>query len=71
MAQLNLDKDTAVMLCGHGSRNKLAVDEFAHLKDRLKAKLGDVPVEYGYLEFADPVIHHGLNQLKQQGVKKK
>ncbi|AVX05660.1 precorrin-8X methylmutase [Maritalea myrionectae] len=70
MAQLKLDKDTAVMLCGHGSRNKLAVDEFAHLKDRLKQRLGDVPVEYGYLEFADPVIHHGLNQLKEQGVKK-
>ena len=58
------------MLCGHGSRNKLAVGEFAHLKDRLKQHAGDVPVEYGYLEFADPVIHHGLNQLKEQGIKK-
>ena len=58
------------MLCGHGSRNKLAVGEFAHLKDRIKQHAGDVPVEYGYLEFADPVIHHGLNQLKEQGIKK-
>lgn len=68
--KLNLPADTAVMLCGHGSRNKLAVGEFAHLKDRLKEHAGDVPVEYGYLEFADPVIHHGLNQLKEQGIKK-
>ncbi|WP_415154768.1 sirohydrochlorin chelatase [Maritalea sp.] len=69
-AKLQLPADTAVMLCGHGSRNQLAVGEFAHLKDRLKERLGDVPVEYGYLEFADPVIHHGLNQLKDQGIKK-
>lgn len=68
--ELNLPADTAVMLCGHGSRNQLAVGEFAHLKDRLKERLGDVPVEYGYLEFADPVIHHGLNQLKSKGIKK-
>ncbi len=68
--KLNLPANTAVMLCGHGSRNQLAVGEFAHLKDRLKQHAGDVPVEYGYLEFADPVIHHGLNQLKEQGIKK-
>ncbi len=57
------------MLCGHGSRNQLAVGEFAALADRLRARLPGVPVEYGYLEFADPVIHHGLDRLRQQGVK--
>lgn len=57
------------MLCGHGSRNKLAVDEFANLKDRLSARLPGVPVEYGYLEFANPVIHKGLDALRAKGVK--
>ncbi len=58
------------MLCGHGSRNRLAVDEFANLSRRLRARLPGVPVEYGYLEFANPVIHKGLDRLRTAGVKK-
>ncbi|MCF6327974.1 MAG: sirohydrochlorin chelatase [Devosiaceae bacterium] len=58
------------MLCGHGSRNQLAVAEFAALSERLKSALPGVPVEYGYLEFADPVIHFGLDRLRAAGIKK-
>lgn len=67
---LVLPSDTGVMLCGHGSRNTLAVGEFAVLSERLRERLPDVPVEYGYLEFANPVIHQGLDKLKAAGVKK-
>ena len=63
-----LPPGTGVMLCGHGSRNQLAVGEFAVLAARLREKLPGVPVEYGYLEFADPVIHQGLDRLREQGV---
>jgi sirohydrochlorin cobaltochelatase len=62
-----LPAGTGVMLCGHGSRNKLAVDEFANLAEHLKARLPGVPVEYGYLEFANPVIHQGLDRLREAG----
>lgn len=65
-----LPPDTGVMLCGHGSRNQRAVGEFAVLSERLRERLPGVPVEYGYLEFANPVIHHGLEKLKQAGVKR-
>ena len=61
---------TGVMLCGHGSRNKLAVGEFAVLAERLREALPGVPVEYGYLEFADPVIHQGLDRLVARGVER-
>jgi sirohydrochlorin cobaltochelatase len=64
-----LPPGTGVMLCGHGSRNQLAVGEFAALADALKLRLPGVPVEYGYLEFANPVIHQGLDRLREQGVK--
>ena len=67
---LVLPPDTGVMLCGHGSRNTLAVGEFAVLSERLRERLPDVPVEYGYLEFANPVIHQGLDKLRAAGVKK-
>jgi len=64
-----LPLETGVMLCGHGSRNQLAVGEFAHLALHLAKKFPGVPVEYGYLEFANPVIHQGLDKLRAAGVK--
>ena len=67
---LILPPGTGVMLCGHGSRNQLAVGEFAVLSRRLRERLPGVPVEYGYLEFANPVIHQGLDKLRAVGVTK-
>ena len=61
---------TGVMICGHGSRNQNAMKEFAKVSEGLKGKFGDAPVEYGYLEFANPVISHGLDKLREQGVTK-
>ncbi|MEO0913062.1 MAG: sirohydrochlorin chelatase [Pseudomonadota bacterium] len=56
-----------VMICGHGSRSQAAVDEFSVLAEKLPALLPDWPVEYGYLEFANPVIRVGLDKLRDQG----
>jgi sirohydrochlorin cobaltochelatase len=48
------------MICGHGSRSQAAVDEFAVLAEKLPHLLpADWPVEYGYLEFANPGIRDG------------
>ncbi|MEO0547003.1 MAG: sirohydrochlorin chelatase, partial [Pseudomonadota bacterium] len=56
-----------VMICGHGSRNQNAMKEFSKLSEGLKGRFGDAPVEYGYLEFANPVISHSLDKLVEQG----
>ncbi|HHL19995.1 MAG TPA: sirohydrochlorin chelatase [Aliiroseovarius sp.] len=57
-----------VMICGHGSRSQAAVDEFSVLAEKLPALLPpDWPVEYGYLEFANPVIRVGLDKLRAAG----
>ena len=58
-----------VMICGHGSRNRLAVGEFAALAQQVGHKLAPVPVEYGYLEFARPILRDGLERLREQGVR--
>ena len=58
-----------VLVCGHGSRNRLAVGEFAALAQRLQALIPQVPVEYGYLEFAKPILRDGLEALRQRGVR--
>ena len=59
-----------VLICGHGSRNRLAVEEFAQMVDKLRPKLAPMPVEHGYLEFAQPILREGLDSLRQQGVTK-
>ena len=57
-----------VMLCGHGSRNRKAVTEFANLSELLRKRLPQYPVEFGYLEFATPIIRDGLDKLQGDGV---
>jgi len=59
-----------VLICGHGSRNRQAVAEFAQLAEGLRQRLPQVPVEYGYLEFARPILRDGLERLRQQGVRR-
>lgn len=56
-----------VMVCGHGSRSRSAVEEFAVVAEALRTRFPDWPVEYGYLEFANPVIRDGLDRLREQG----
>ena len=59
---------TGVMICGHGSRSQSAVDEFATLAEKLPALLPkDWITDYGYLEFANPVIRDGLDRLREAG----
>jgi sirohydrochlorin cobaltochelatase len=59
---------TGVMICGHGSRSQAAVDEFRVLADRLPERLPtDWITEYGYLEFANPVLRDGLDKLREAG----
>ena len=59
-----------VLICGHGSRNRQAVGEFAQLAEGLRQRLPGLPVDYGYLEFARPILRDGLDNLRQQGVKR-
>ena len=58
-----------VMICGHGSRDQSAVDEFAAVAHKLRDRLSDrYDVDYGYLEFANPIIKNGLDGLRERGV---
>ncbi|EFL90686.1 sirohydrochlorin chelatase [Ahrensia sp. R2A130] len=67
---MTVQEKIGVMICGHGSRNQNAMKEFSTVSEGLKGRFGDVPVEYGYLEFANPVISHGLDKLRDAGCTK-
>ncbi|MDC1288681.1 sirohydrochlorin chelatase [Amylibacter sp.] len=60
-----------VMICGHGSRSQSAVDEFATLAEKLPPYLPpEWNMEYGYLEFANPLIRDGLDKLRESNCDK-
>lgn len=59
---------TGIMICGHGSRDDGAVAEFEKLALGIRRRSNGIPVEYGFLEFATPVIKDGLAALVNQGV---
>jgi sirohydrochlorin cobaltochelatase len=59
-----------VMICGHGSRDPVAVAEFSALAEKLAPRFAGWPVAYGYLEFARPIIREGLDRLVAAGVRR-
>jgi len=61
---------TAVMICGHGSRDDAAVEEFNTLAVHMRKQLPQYDVESGFLEFATPILREGLDKLKERGAKK-
>ena len=65
-----LNKEVGIFICGHGSRNKLAVNEFKFLVRCIQERFPTVKVEYGFLEFSKPSLADGLEKLKQYSIKK-
>jgi sirohydrochlorin cobaltochelatase len=57
-----------VMVCGHGSRDIAAIEEFEDLVRGLARRLPEYPLESGFLEFARPIIREGLDRLRGRGV---
>ena len=61
-----MDK-TAIMICGHGSRDVDAISEFEAVVAGLKTRLSGTPLTHGFLEFAQPIIREGLDRLVADG----
>jgi sirohydrochlorin cobaltochelatase len=65
---LNNDKaKTGVMVCGHGSRDEGAVEQFQSVARGIRERLPQYDVESGFLEFATPIIRDGLDKLRESG----
>lgn len=58
---------SAVMVCGHGSRDPDAMREFESVAAGIRARLPHYEVGSGYLEFARPMIREGLDALRAGG----
>src|SRR5690242_5708785 len=60
----------AVLLCGHGSRDPAAIEEFEAAAAMLRARLRGRDFATGYLEFARPTIGEALAGLRGRGAAK-
>src|ERR1700745_707487 len=63
-------RETAVLLCGHGSRDPEAVAEFELAAGALRPRLPEFDFATGYLEFARPTIRDGLTLLAGRGARR-
>jgi sirohydrochlorin cobaltochelatase len=61
---------TAVLLCGHGSRDPEAVREFELTAAGLRPWLPAFDFATGYLEFVRPTIRDGLSLLASRGARR-
>ena len=59
-----------ILLCGHGSRDPQAVKEFINVVNKIKSRIPNIPVTYGFLEFNRPIISVALDQLRNMGVER-
>ena len=62
--------ETAVLLCGHGSRDPDAITEFELAAAALRPRLPQFDFATGYLEFARPTIRDGLALLAARGARR-
>jgi len=64
-----LPENSGIIICGHGSRAKIAEEEFSLLAKGLRARFPTLKIEYGFLEYSSPNIHMALDRLRENGVK--
>lgn len=65
-----LPDNAGILICGHGSRAKIAEREFSLLAKGLRDRHPSLKVEYGFLEYSSPNMHMALDRLVAQGVEK-
>ena len=62
--------EAGVLLCGHGSRDPEAIEEFELAAAALRPRLHGFDFATGYLEFARPTIRDGLALLAARGARR-
>ena len=67
---IDLPKDIALVVAGHGSRDPDGVEQFERFVDVVRLRAGGRIVEHGYLEFARPTIDEGVRKAIQSGATK-
>jgi energy-coupling factor transporter ATP-binding protein EcfA2/sirohydrochlorin ferrochelatase len=57
----------ALMLVGHGSRDADGLEEFWALAEHVREAAADLPLGFGFIELAEPLVDAGLDELVARG----
>jgi sirohydrochlorin cobaltochelatase len=60
-------KTTSILVCGHGSRDPAAIEEFTGVVHTLRTLLPGIDIDHGFLELAAPSISEALEGMYQRG----
>ena len=62
----NKIEERAVVLCGHGSRDKNYLRELIEFEDKLKNKLSTIKIFHCFIEINNPSIEQCLKNLSNR-----
>jgi cobalt transport protein ATP-binding subunit len=57
----------ALVVVGHGSRDADGVEEFWELARMIRAAAGDLPIEFGFIEMAEPLVDTAIDEVVRRG----
>ena len=57
----------ALLVVGHGTRDADGVEEFWQMAELIRQAAGGLPVEFGFIELAEPLVDEALDRLVERG----
>ena len=65
---VEVDEPPALLVVGHGSRDADGVEEFWALSRTIREVAGDLPVDFGFIEMAQPTADLAIDGLVERGL---
>ena len=53
----------SLMVVGHGTRDADGLEEFWTLAEHVREAAGELPVGFGFIELAEPLVDQGIDEL--------
>ena len=60
----------ALLVVGHGSRDADGVEEFWTLAETIRDAAGELPIDFGFIEMAQPLVDETLDRLVDSGARR-
>ena len=57
----------SLMVVGHGTRDADGLEEFWTLAGHVREAAGELPVGFGFIELAEPLVDAGIDELVARG----
>jgi cobalt/nickel transport system ATP-binding protein len=67
LARNGVQAPPALLVVGHGTREADGVEEFWALADAIRGAAGDLPLDFGFIELAEPLVDESLDRLVVAG----